>query len=218
MITNLEKNLYNTYLRISRSSRNKPFTYRKDFSDLDDSSVLYLKRISNLILKYPHINPEDYFVAPFKVYPTAEHFTLDYFAGMGAVNAYSLYMKQLQEMPPDSDEQLQFIKKSLKNIGSFCIKNKIQLEKYPTYKIGLTYEWMKQIKKHEISVYVLMEFSEISNIINNVPDDEKDLFLGEIGKYYWGYKTKYIQSNIAKELVKEGIEKIKKVVNSKINE
>jgi len=218
MITNIEKNLYNTYLRISRTAKDKPFSYRKDFSDMDDSTILHLKRISNLLHKYPHIMPDDYFMAPYKVYPNAEHFALDYYAGMGAVNAYSLYMKQLQEMPPDSDEQLEFIKRSLKTLGTFCIRNNINVCKYPTFKSGLTYEWMKQIKKHEISIYVLMEFSEISNIIKEVPEDERELFLGEVGAYYWGYKSKYMQSTLAKQLVNEGLDRINKVVNSKINE
>jgi hypothetical protein len=215
VITNIEKNLYNTYLRISRTSQNKPFSYRKDFSEMDDSSLLFLNRINNLLFKYPHISPEDYFLAPFKVYPNAEHFTLEYFAGMGGVNAYSLYMKQLQEMPPDSDEQLKFIRNSLRVIGSFCIKNGITLKEYPTHKTGITYDWMKQIKKHEISIYVLMEFQEISNIIKEVAEDEKELFLGEVGTYYWGYKSKYMQSEFAKQLVKEGISKINKIVNEK---
>lgn len=184
---------------------------------MDDATLLHLHQISNLLFKYPHINPEDYFTAPFKVYPNAEHFALDYYAGMGGVGAYSMYMKQLQEMPPDSEEQLNFIKDSLKYIGSFCIKNNITLEQYPEFKTGITYSWMKQIKKHEISVYVLMEFAEICNIIKEVAEDERELFLGEIGKYYWGYKSKYIQSKFAKQLVQEGMSKINKIVNNKIN-
>lgn len=218
MITNLEKSLYNTYLRVSRTAENKPFTFRKDFSDMDDSVILTLKRISNLFIKYPHITPDDYFLAPYKVYPNADHFMLDYYAGMGAINSYSLYMKQIQELPPDNDIQLEFIKKSLKYIGSYCIKNNIALEQYITRKTGLTYDWMKQVKKHEISIYVLMEFPEINNIIEGVPDDERELFLGDLGKYYIGYKSKYIQSKIAKQLVKEGIKRIKKVINEKTSE
>ena len=74
---------------------------------------------------------------------------------------------------------------------------------------------MKHVKKHEISVYVLMEFPEISSIIKEAAEDEKELFLGEIGTYFWGYKSKYIQSTLAKELVKEGMQIIKKIVNKK---
>jgi hypothetical protein len=48
-----------------------------------------------------------------------------------------------------------------------------------------------------------------------VAEDEKELFLGEVGTYYWGYKSKYMQSEFAKQLVKEGISKINKIVNEK---
>jgi hypothetical protein len=176
---------------------------------------LHLKRIYSLLVKYPHITPEDYFTAPYKVYPNAEHFGLDFFAGMGGVAAYTNYMKQIQELPPDSEEQLEFIKRSLKYIGSFCIRQKITLEQYPTHKSGITLDWMKQIKKHEISIYVLMEFQEISNLIREVADDEKELFLGDVGTYFWGYKSKYNQSEFAKKLVKEGLAKINKIINDK---
>lgn len=218
MISNIEKNLYNTYLRISRSSRNKPFSYRKDFSDIDNPTIVHLKRINNLLCKYPHIKPDDYFKAPFKVYPNADFFPLDYFSTMKGVNAYSIYRKQIQEMNPDSDEQIEFIRDSLKHIGAFCIKNKIRLNQYPKHKTGLTWDWMKHIKRHEISVYSLMEFPEIYNIITNMPDDEKELFLGDIGLYFLGYKNKYLKSQVAKQLVSEGMKKINKVINSKNNE
>jgi len=217
VITNVEKNLYNTYLRISRTVKNKPFSYRKDFSDMDDSTLLQLTRISNLFFKYPHISPDDYFLAPYKVYPNAEHFTLDYYAGMGAVEAFSIYMKQIQEMLPDSDEQLTYIKASLRFIGSFCIKNKISIKEYPQHKTGLTYDWMKHIKKHEISVYSIMEFPEIHAIIQSAAEDEKELFLGDVGKYFLGYKAKYIQSKLAKQLMREGLEKISKIVDNKVD-
>lgn len=216
MVTNAEKNLYNTYLRISRSSQNKPFSYRKDFTDLEDSAVVHLKRISALLSKYPHIDPDDYFLAPFKVYPNAEFFPLEYFAGMGGVNAYTIYMKQIQEMPPDSEEQIDFISKSLKTIGSFCIKHNIPVEKYSSFKTGITYDWMKHVKRHEVSIYALMEFSEISDIIKGAAEDEKELFLGDIGTYFWGYKTKYMQSKIAKTLVQEGLKRINNIVKQKI--
>ena len=126
-----------------------------------------------------------------------------------------LFMKQQQELPPDSDEQLQLIKKSLQFIGSFCIKNKIQLAEYAIHKTGVTYDWMKQLKRHEISIYSLMEFQEIYVIITKAQDDEKELFLGDVGKYFLNYKSKYLTSILAKQLVTEGIKKIDKIIKEK---
>ena len=77
---------------------------------------------------------------------------------------------------------------------------------------------MKHVKKHEISIYSLMDFPEISNIISNTPEDERELFLGEMSRYFWGYKTKYIQSKLAKEFVEQGLKKVEKVIKSKNSE
>mgnify|MGYP003680734664 FL=1 len=37
MITYLEKNIYNTYLKVSRSRQNLPYRFRKDFTDFVDT-------------------------------------------------------------------------------------------------------------------------------------------------------------------------------------
>ena len=211
-LTNTEKILYNTYLSTTRTARNKPFRYRKDFNNFDEKDAYHLKRISNLLYKYTHIDPVEYFKAPFIINPNDEHFGLDFYAGMGGVNAFTMYMKYIQELSPDSEEQLAFIRKSLKFIGTFCVKQKISLNEYPLYKTGVIYDWMKHLKQHQISVYALMEFSEVHNIIMEVTEDERELFIDNISKFFYGYKTKYLNSISAKKLVKEGIIRIQKVI------
>lgn len=214
-ITRTEKSLYNTYLYVSKTIRNKPFRYRKDFDNFDERDAYHLKRISTLLYKYPHIKSEMYFKAPYVIHPDDEHFSLDFYAGMGGVEAYRMYMKYIQELNPDDPEQLEFIKESLKFIGSFCVRQKIALEDYPKHKTGVTYNWMKHLKQHQISVYALMEFSGVNDIIMEAPEDERELFLGETGKYFLGYKTRYLNSILARKLVTEGIKRIQKVVDNK---
>lgn len=213
-ISSIEKNIYNTHLRISRTQQGKPFKLRKDFSNLNDSDKLSTRRIGIMLERYPHIDCEDYITAPYIVYPNAEYFPLSFYANMGGINAYTVYMNQLQEEDPDSDRQLKFIIKSLKFIGSYCIKNEINYKEYTTYKIGVTYEWMKQIKKREISIYSLMDFEGINDIIYNTPEDERELFLGKAGKDFLFYKEKYLKSDKAIKLVKKGTELIKQINNT----
>lgn len=215
-LTNAEKSLYNVYLKVSRSIKGKPYSYRKDFNDFEDRNAILIHRIQTMLYKYPHIDPEDYFKAPYIIYPDQDHFSLDYYVGMGAINAFTLYMKKIQELPPDDNIQLEQIKKSLKFIGKYCIEHKIPLDLYAEYKTGVTYDWMKHLKAYKVSVYALMEFDNILKAISDTPEDERELFLGDAGKYFLGYKAKYIQSCFAKHLVREGIEKIKKVLNSDI--
>ena len=84
-----------------------------------------------------------------------------------AINAYTTYMRQLQEESPDSEYHIEFIKNSLRFIGMFCIKNKIPIEKYPTFSSGVTHSWMKHVKEHNISIYVMFDSIDI---ILRLPD------------------------------------------------
>ena len=46
-LTVYEKNIYNTYLKISR--RGKGFKYRKNFDNLSDENLTYIKKISHIL-------------------------------------------------------------------------------------------------------------------------------------------------------------------------
>jgi hypothetical protein len=209
-----EQNLYNTHLHVSRVSRNKPFTARKDFSKLGAEKAAALKRIGNMLLKYPHITPELYFKAPYELYPDEEHFELKYYAGMGAIKTYTQYMKRMRELPPDHEYQMEEIKKSLKFIAKFCSEKQISLSNYITYQTGVTFDWMKHVKQHQVTIYALMEFPEMFDKIMSVPEEEREMFLGDTGKYFLGYKTKYNKSSDARHLVSEAIKRIDKLLSA----
>lgn len=212
----LEKSIYNTYLHTLRTLRGKPFSPRKDFAEFKENDAFHLKRIVNFLNRFPHIRPVDYFKAPLILYETQDYFGLDYYSGMPAVKSYTLFMKQLQEKDPDSEDQMEFIERSLRFIGSYCVQHKIKLEDYPKFKTGVTYDWMKHIKNNEISIYCLMEFRELFDKVMEVPDDERDLFLGDLCNRFYTFKDRYMKSQIAKHFVKLGIEKIKEVIERKI--
>jgi len=214
MITKFEQYLYNTYLYVSRTERGKPFSPRKDFSDMDPKKENHLRRIANLLTRYPHIDPKIYFKAAYEIYADQEFFELSYFSGMGAVNAYTLFMKKMRELPPDDDHQIERLKESLKFIAKFCYDNKITLKEYITFQTGVTYDWMKHLKRHQISVYALMEFPQVYDTIVSVPEDERELLLGDCGKYFLGYKSKYLKSKKAQHLVSEAIKKIDKIIGT----
>jgi hypothetical protein len=125
-------------------------------------------------------------------------------------------MKQLQEKDPDCDDQIEFIQNSIKFIGLFCIKNKIKIDSYVDHKTGITYDWMKHVKNNEISIYSLMEFKELFEKVMGVPEDERELFLGDLSKRFYAFKDRYIKSQTAKYLVKEGMTRIKEIVESKL--
>jgi len=213
-MTEREKQFYNLYLVTSRSVRNKPFSKRKNWDGFEDKpEYLAIRKVCNLFNNHPQIKPEIYFKAPFKVYPDTEHFPIEFFATQKAIKVYTMYLKTQQEMSPDTDEQIQFIKDSLRYIAMYCVRNKINIYEYITHKSGITYSWMQHVRQHYVSIYALFEYAELPSVVNSIPEDEKDLFLGNIAEELFAYKTRYMRSITAKRVVQEGMKRITKVVD-----
>ena len=94
MITELEKSIYNAYLKHMRLSQNKPYKLRKDFNEFEkNKNYPYIQRIANMFRSCPHINLDDYFIAPYKVYTLEDEdmvYTLDFYRSMKALGCYKI--------------------------------------------------------------------------------------------------------------------------------
>lgn len=204
------KSIYNTHLVVSRRSRNKPFKVRQDFDNFELSDD-YNKWVilENFFKRFPTIDKELYFKAPYELWKDKEYFGPDFFITPAATRAYTVYKKQLQEQDPDSDESLQYIKDSIIFIGKYCEQNNINFDKYILEKLGVTYTWMKQIRQGQISPYVIFGFKGIDDLIFNTPQDERDLLMGDFGDRLYNYKEKYNRSKYAKQLITIGLNRIK---------
>jgi hypothetical protein len=212
-VTDQEKNIYNTYLATTRSRQNKPFKIRKDFEDLKDKQLV--TRLTNFFKRYPHIKPYDFFTAPYEIYPDTAHLELSYFLTRAAIKVYSLYQQKLKDVSPDL--QIEDIRKSLQYIGSFCLKNKIQLEDYLTHKTGCIYTWMMHYREHYVNIYSLFEVGDISSFLTKVSNEEKKIFVDDLQKTIGVFKIRYHNSATTKALVKSGTEKIKKFLKESLN-
>lgn len=212
-MTRFEKHLYNEWLHCIRKAQNKPFNARKTFDNVTHKDQLAVHRVASMLNRYPHIKAKQYFEAPFKIYKDETYYSLPFYASMKGIKALRLYVQHLQEESPDSDFHIQQISESLKFIARFCSNNNIKLNEYIQFKPGLTYPWMKHVKHRKISIYSLMEFSETYDIIMGIPEDEREILLGTSGKYFLGYKTKYLRSETARTLVSEGLKRIEKYID-----
>jgi len=206
-MTEFEKKIYNKHLAVSRSARNKAFKLKKDFSNFeDDAKYLYIKKISIFFSKYPEIDMDLYFSAPYKLYLDVEYFDLNYFASPRAIKSYSIYKQELDKLSPD--KQLEDVKNSLKFIAKYCLENNITLDKYICHKkIGIHPEWIYHIKLNNINLYSLMEFPNILDSINELSEEDQYMLFGKTQKELFNYKTNYLQSNLKKYL-KVAIRKI----------
>ncbi len=79
MVSEREKQIYNSYLYATRSAKNQPTKFRKDFSRLKDEDFVSLKKLSGFFKKHTHVNYRDWFAAPFEVYSKDEYFDLQFF-------------------------------------------------------------------------------------------------------------------------------------------
>jgi hypothetical protein len=212
-----EQSIYNLYLSVTRSAENKPFKLRKDFSDFEQTEYyIFIKKLTLFFAKFPQIKPKFFFEAPYKIYSSG-HFDLKYYVTQKAIKSYSLYMKQKREELPDSLDHISFIKESLLYIAKYCFDHKLKLSEYSTYKTHLVYEWLKHVHEHNVSLYVMMGFDNIMDIINEIPIDEMDLFLSDAGNTIHTYKIRYNESKQAKQLIINGLTKINKLLTVENN-
>ena len=212
-----EIRIYNTHLAVSRSLRNKPFQLKKTFEGFEkDPKYLSVKRLSVFFNRYPEIDMNNYFVAPYKLYPDVSYFDLNYFASPRAIKTYTLYKQSLQMTSPD--QQLEEVKKSLLFISKFCIKNKIQLYDYLNFKEqGSEKTWVYHFKKGEINFYSLMEFSNLSSYINEMAEDTKEFFLADFGKNFLNYRQKYVNSEKLKPFLSSVFISLKLFIDKSLN-
>ena len=216
-MTDLEKRIYNKHLAVSRSLRNKPFKLKGDFSGFEKNPKYpSVKRLCTFFSKYPDVDMDTYFMAPYKIYTDTDYFDLAYFASPRAIKAYTTYKNQLLQMSPD--KQQNEVKESLLFISRFCLMNKIQLHEYPTFRFkGMAPEWVYHLKSNKINPYSLMEFRGIFNYINEMPFDERELLLGNFGSNYVDYKSRYNSSTTLKPFLSVAAEKLKLFIDKSLN-
>jgi hypothetical protein len=209
-LTDFEKHIYNTHLRISRSRKGQPFKYRKDFEYLNDVYVNSLKKISIFLSKFPHIRVEDFIKAPYEIYSDQEYFELEYYTTLKATKAYTLFKKRLETLDPDSDEQLVNIVESLKYISTFCREHNIAVDDYIEHISGSMRSCILHLKEHRVNVYSLFGFPSFERSIRASDTELLKFILGEdFLSNLSSFRLKFFASKKAKVLVERGIQKIK---------
>jgi hypothetical protein len=208
-MTTFEKHIYNTYLAVSRSSKNKPFKLRKNFEKIDEVQFIAIKRIATFLKKFPHIKIEDYFKAPYSLYPDEPYFPLDYYASLKATKSYTLFQKKIVNMDPDSEEQLSNIKQSLVFILNFCNEAKVSPQNYINHKTNNEYSFMVHLKEHKVNIYTLLGFEVFEK---NLKSRDPEIIRFIIGDDFYNnistYRTKLYNSKKALRLVDLGLKKI----------
>lgn len=211
-VTNLQKTIYNCYLKNSRFG--EPYKLRSDFSDIDPNLYLSLVKLSSFFVTYPHINIEEYFEAPRILHPEEKYPQLASFIRRSALKNYSLYQKRKEDRNPEN--QFDEIKDSFRFIGLFCISNKINLSNYIFFKQGYSYSWLDHYRQHRINPYVLFALGDIMGVISKIPKDELDLFASSLNENLIAFQNRYDKSFKTKQYCSELYKKVDNFVNSEL--
>jgi hypothetical protein len=210
MVNDFDKYIYNTYLKVSRSSYNTPYKTRKDFDTLDDEKFVYLKKLSNFFTRNKEIKPEEFFKASFQVYSDSQFLDLKYFTSLKASKAYTIVQKRREKLDPDEIEQLAFTKDSLVFIRDFCKTNSINVEQYIHHTTNNICTFLLHLKERNINIYALFGFLDFERNYKKADLEITRFMLGEdFSNNFSMFKVKFLNSNKCRILVEEGLKKIK---------
>lgn len=211
-MTNQEKHIYNSYLRISRSRQNKPFKLRKDFSKFeDDKNYKFVIKLSNILSRNKSIDLEDYISAPYEVYGDDDHYDLKFYTTQRAIKVYTTYTKKRMADDIDDEQIILKIKESLYFIYNFCKENDITLKEYISHKTNIMNSFVLHVQENKIIMYVLFGFSTFERELNKTPYEVREFILGDLVRNIDRYRKNFLASKKAKNVIRKGLSEIYKL-------
>lgn len=210
MISQLEKDIYNKHLAISRSSQGKPFKLRKDFSNLSEDKIIILGKLKKFFMNYPNVSIDYFFEAPYKIYEDSDYKDLEFYTTQKAKKIYSEYMKLMYRENPDDDSAIERIKQSYKFLYSFCKERGLTFETYPSYSEGNLPIYVEHLKNHKINFYTLHSLGVNVNLEKRL----LDFIFSDFYKTYRETKNKFYNSKRMKQISK----KAKETLNQKLKQ
>lgn len=97
-MTEFEKRIYNSWLATTRSQQGKPFKIRKKWQGFTDKpEYMSIKKLAKLFLRYDNINIDEWFKAPYIVYPEKIQYDLKHYTLMKSYNTYRLYKQKINK-------------------------------------------------------------------------------------------------------------------------
>jgi len=209
VISEFDKFVYNSYLKISRSRNKLPYKFRKNFEKVDDKTFVQIKKLSSFLKRFPHIKIEDFFNAPFNLYPDETYFPIEYFTSLKATKAYTIFQKKKVNEDPDSLDQLQNIKESLVFINNFCRQKNIDPHTYIHHKTNNEFSFLIHLKEHKVNIYTLLGFVNFEKNLKTRDAEVVKFIIGEeLYNNIQNYRTRLFNSQKAVRLVELGIKKI----------
>jgi hypothetical protein len=204
-MTDYEKLIYNTFLRVSRTAQNKPFKYRKSFSGFKKTgNYVYVHKLRNFLNTYKHVDLEAFLASPYKIYPDEGYFDLKFYTTQKAIKAYTLYKQKQENADPDSEEQIKYTTDSIYYIYQYCKDNKLDVDKYLAHKTGTTNTFLLHLKENQINIYSLFGFPNFNEISKSVDASVTEFMFPDFYKKIDSFRLKLYNSKKLRDVVKDG--------------
>jgi hypothetical protein len=206
-LTELEKQIYNSYLIASRTAKNKPFKLRQDFTKVDDKTFILLKKLASLFENNRSVNITDYFKAPYSYYGSDEYFDLQYFTSPKAIKCYTMYKRKLETTSPDSEENITRCKQCCTFILRYCTDNNLLLSEYKSINNGTTPLVLQHLRDHSINFYVIHGL-ECDKIIRQVEPDLLEFFITDFNTILNDTRINFQRSEKLKNVIRRSFQLI----------
>lgn len=213
------KEVYNTFLKISRTRQNKPYKLRTDFSSFSETEYyLPVLKLKNFFDRNFTVNIEDFFTAPYEVYEEQDFYDLSFYNSMAAIKVYNLFCNKIIQLSPDSEVQIKNILRGVKHIENYCISNNIPLNKYLYHKQenSITNSFIIHLKEKNISVYNLFAFKDFDKVYSKLDFDVMRFILNDIPLKLSILRGKFYSSTKGKKISITGLKIIEKSINKAI--
>lgn len=211
-LSEFEKNIYNTHLKVTRTYQNKPWRLRENFDKISPVEEELLKKISE-ILYSKNIQAESFFKAPYELWRDKNYYPLEYFGRFKAVKAYNLWLEKNMLENPDDDIIINMVKEGFFYIYKRCkdlnLKN---IELYFEYK---TYypEFLIALSERKITYYNILAINNYDKILKNYIKEDIDFIVTDFYNTIESLRTRYYRTNKLKKLNEKIITKLNKILN-----
>ena len=204
MISEKEKIIYNNFLYTQRTSQNKPFKSRQNFDKIAGTEEASLKKLFLLLSKYNHINYNDFFIAPYKIYGKDNYFDLTFYNTTRALKCYTMYMKGKELSDPDNGVTIKTAKECIKFIHKYCTQNNLTLSQYKNTKEGTIPVSLQHLRDHKINFYTLHSL-DIETKLRQIDNQLLDSIVKDYHHISNTTRTKLAASRVLKEKIKNGL-------------
>lgn len=209
LLTEQEKQIYNFFLQACR--KNKPYTKRKNFDNIDNEVYIIIKKLSLFFKNNPSVNKREYFSAPYSYYKDQTYFDIGFFITPRAVKCYTLLKQKQEKEDPDNEDTIKRCKECYIFIYNYCKENNLTVEQYAKIINGTTPLVLQHLREHKINFYVLHSLNCERNIFI-YEEDLLDFFIKDFKRIYDETRINFLKSIRLKTVLRKSFE----IINNKL--